>query len=97
MIDATEHLKVIEAKNADARIDSRILAEHLGVQHQNTFEMLKDYKADFEQLGILRFETGIFPAPDSPAATAQTLASLNVGPDSRQAAWPCSTPFKTYQ
>ena len=73
MIDATEHLKVIEAKNADARIDSRILAEHLGVQHQNTFEMLKDYKADFEQLGILRFETGIITGRGKP----QKFAMLN--------------------
>ena len=58
MIDATEHLKVIEAKNADARIDSRILAEHLGVQSETVMRLLKNYTDDFKAFGILRFEIG---------------------------------------
>lgn len=58
MIDATEHLKVIEAKNADVRIDSRILAEHLGVQSETVMRLLKNYTDDFKAFGILRFEIG---------------------------------------
>lgn len=45
----------------EPRVDTRILADHLGLQHQNLFEMVKDYKADFEQLGKVRFETGASP------------------------------------
>lgn len=37
--------------------DTRVLAQHLGVQHKNTYEMVKKYVTNFEQLGILRFET----------------------------------------
>ncbi|MFY7913202.1 MAG: Rha family transcriptional regulator [Rubrivivax sp.] len=42
----------------EARLDSRLLAERLGVQHQSLFELIKTYRADFEQLGKVRFETG---------------------------------------
>ena len=57
----------------EPRVDSRDIAAHIGVQHQNTFEMLKDYKADFEQFGILRFETGIIAGRGKP----QKFAMLN--------------------
>lgn len=42
----------------EPRADTRVLAEQLGIKHQNAYETVKNYKADFEQLGILRFETG---------------------------------------
>lgn len=42
----------------EARLDSRLLAERLGVQHQSLFELIKAHRADFEQLGKVRFETG---------------------------------------
>lgn len=42
----------------EARADSRLLAKHLGIQHQNLYEQVKDYQADFEQFGKVRFETG---------------------------------------
>lgn len=38
--------------------DTRVLADQLGLQHQNVFELVKGYASDFEQLGILRFQTG---------------------------------------
>ncbi len=42
----------------EPRIDSRLLAEHLGNKHQNVRELLSNYSDDFRELGILRFETG---------------------------------------
>lgn len=43
----------------DARVDSRLIAAHLDLQHQNVFELIKDSASAFEELGILRFQTGI--------------------------------------
>lgn len=42
----------------ESRIDSRLLAQHLGNKHQNVRELLTDYADDFRELGVLRFETG---------------------------------------
>ena len=41
---------------AEPRIDSRLLAKSLGTKHQSTFELLQEHKADFMELGVLRFE-----------------------------------------
>lgn len=41
-----------------ARIDTRLLAHHLGNRHQSMFELVKIHRADFEELGLLRFQTG---------------------------------------
>jgi phage regulator Rha-like protein len=42
----------------EARIDSRWLAQHLHNKHQSLFELIKNHRADFEELGLLRFQTG---------------------------------------
>jgi phage regulator Rha-like protein len=42
----------------EARVDSRILAAHLGLKSRHVFEQVNDYRGDFEKLGILRFQTG---------------------------------------
>jgi phage regulator Rha-like protein len=42
----------------EARIDSRLLAKPLGNKHQSVFELLKSHRADFEELGLLRFQSG---------------------------------------
>ena len=39
-------------------VDTRLLAAHLGNKHQSLFELVKNYQADFEELGLLRFQTG---------------------------------------
>ncbi len=39
-------------------VDTRVLAGQLGNQHENTYDLVKRYEADFLELGILRFETG---------------------------------------
>ncbi len=52
-----EALALVICKD-EPRIDSRLLAQHFGRPHQSLFEMVKDYRADFEKLGLLRFQTG---------------------------------------
>ena len=42
----------------EPRVDSRLIAEQLGIQHQNFRELIQSYQADFEEFGILLFETG---------------------------------------
>lgn len=42
----------------EPRIDSRLLAQHLQNKHQSLFELVKNHRADFEELGLLRFQTG---------------------------------------
>jgi len=46
------------AVKSEPRVDSRLLARHLGNQHQHVRELLTDYADDFRELGILRFQTG---------------------------------------
>lgn len=43
---------------SEPRVDSRLLAQHLGNQHQHVRELLTGYADDFRELGILRFQTG---------------------------------------
>lgn len=49
----------------EPRADTRDLAKQLGIQHQNLFELVKTYAADFEQLALLRFQTGAVKTPGS--------------------------------
>jgi len=42
----------------EPRIDSRLLALNLGIKHQSMLELIKEHHADFEELGLLRFQTG---------------------------------------
>ena len=46
----------------ERRADTRLLAQHLGNQHKNVFELVKNYKADFEQLGKVTFQTEALPS-----------------------------------
>lgn len=50
-------IEVIQS-NGEARVDSRALAVELGNQHESSMKLIRTYKADFEQLGILRFQIG---------------------------------------
>ena len=42
----------------EPRIDSRLIADSLGLQHESLAKLIKAYKPDFEQLGIVRFQIG---------------------------------------
>ncbi|MFC3834766.1 MULTISPECIES: Rha family transcriptional regulator [Deinococcus] len=48
----------VHAIHGEARADSRELARALGNHHENVLSLISDYRADFEALGLLRFETG---------------------------------------
>lgn len=45
-------------KKDEPRIDSRVLAEQLGIEHESVMRLLSKYKADFEAQGFLRFQIG---------------------------------------
>lgn len=40
----------------EPRVDSRLIAQRMGVDHRSTFRLLTKFKADMEKLGLLRFE-----------------------------------------
>lgn len=50
----------------EARIDSRLIAQHLGTKHRNLFELVEGHKSDFSELGILRFQTGVIRGRGQP-------------------------------
>lgn len=52
----TNVIRLVQAEG-EARVDSRLIAERLGVQHKNTYDLIKRYEADFRELGILPFQT----------------------------------------
>ncbi len=51
--------------DGEPRVDSRLVAKQLGVKHQNTRELIEQYLSDFEEFGIIRFETGKPPKGSS--------------------------------
>ncbi len=48
----------LHQSRGESRVDSRVLAEHLGNSHQHVRELLESYSNDFGALGVFRFETG---------------------------------------
>ena len=57
-------------KKAEARVDSRLLAQHLGNAHESVMRLLTDYRADFEAFGILRSEIREISGRGQPAKFA---------------------------
>lgn len=66
----------LTAYKGEPRVDSRLLAEQLGNQHENTYDLLKKYEADFREFGVLRFETGK-PSAGSQGGRPVAFALLN--------------------
>lgn len=58
-------IQITEIEN-EPRIDSRIVAEGLGIQHRNFLETVRKYQTELEQLGILPFETEVLSGPGQP-------------------------------
>lgn len=56
IVTTSDNLQLIQHKD-EMLVDSRLIAQHLEVTHKHTFEMIKNYLEDFEQFGILRFQT----------------------------------------
>ena len=65
--------KVKEPEITGFRLDSRIIAEKLGVQHESVVALLNKHKAKFEAFGIFRFEIGEIVGRGQP----QKFALLN--------------------
>jgi len=40
----------------EPRVDSRVIAKRMGVDHRSTYRLLTKFKAQLEELGLLRFE-----------------------------------------
>ena len=59
----------------EARIDSRLLAQHFGKDHHDLFELVKQYRADFDQMGVVRFQTDK-PLPGSKGGRPERFALL---------------------
>lgn len=49
----------------EPRVDSRLLAPRLGIQHHNLFAQVKTYKADFAEFGKVLFQTEALPSGQS--------------------------------
>jgi phage regulator Rha-like protein len=54
-------VEIVTDKN-EPQIDSRTIADFLGVKHRSTFALIQDFKTDFEQLGKVRFKTEALPS-----------------------------------
>ena len=60
----------------EARIDSRIIAERLGIDHHNVIQTLEKYLADFEELAVVLFQTEK-PRKGSKGGRPERFALLN--------------------
>lgn len=47
----------------EARVDSRLIAKHLGTHPKNTRQLIDQYRSDFEEFGQLPFETEVGKRP----------------------------------
>lgn len=50
------HIQLVHS-SGEARVDSRLIAQELGLKHKSSFALIKLYRGDFLELGILPFET----------------------------------------
>jgi len=50
----------------EPRVSTQQLAKHLGNKHRSLFELVQNHRADFERLGILRFQTGVIDGRGQP-------------------------------
>jgi phage regulator Rha-like protein len=56
---ASEIVTALQVQEIDGTllVDSRLIAERLGIQHKNLFATIKKYSEDFKEFGHLAFET----------------------------------------
>ena len=50
---------VLVVNNNEPRVDSRVIADGLGIQHKNVVETIRRYQSDFEDFNHLTFETEV--------------------------------------
>jgi len=66
----------IEEIGGEPRVDSRLIANELGVDHKNTLEMIRKYEPRFEKYGKVAFKTSK-PPKGSIGGRPETIAYLN--------------------
>lgn len=71
--DATVDGIAISLIDQEPRVDSRLIARRMGVDHRSTFRLVAKFKADLEELGLLRFEIAKVSAMGRP----EKFAHLN--------------------
>lgn len=49
---------IIVLVDGEPRIDSRLIAKELGIEHEVFFRTLRKYQDKFERMGVIRFENG---------------------------------------
>lgn len=54
----TTQLIPLTLVSGEPRVDSRLVAAELGVAPRNTFELVENYSDQFQEFGLLPFETG---------------------------------------
>lgn len=71
-------MQVVELSSIknEARVDSRLLAERLDIQHKNVMAMIDQYSADFEEFGVIAFQTRK-PKKGSVGGRPEIFALLN--------------------
>lgn len=62
--------------DGEPRVDSRLVANELGVAHKNARELIEQYRCDFEELGVWRFETAK-PSKDTLGGRPEKFYLLN--------------------
>ena len=82
-LDKKEHMSDLIVTNIDGQllVDSRLIAERLGIQHETVVKHLKKYATQFQAMGNLRFEIGA-SAPNSNGARHQVSFALLNEPQS---------------
>ncbi|MEI7870110.1 MAG: Rha family transcriptional regulator [Candidatus Methylumidiphilus sp.] len=53
----TQNLVELKPVKGEPRVDSRLIARELGNQHESMIRLIDDYRSDFEEFGVVRFQT----------------------------------------
>lgn len=65
-IDRVEAALISVNPKGEARIDSRLIALNLGIKHKHLIELVRNHQSDFQEFGILRFQTAVFKGVGQP-------------------------------
>lgn len=58
-----DHGVQLQVHGSEPRVDSRLIAEQLGLQHKNVIAQIRSYLDDFKQLGPVAFQTRVVKRP----------------------------------
>lgn len=72
----TANLIELHQAKGEARVDTRLVARELGNQHESVIKQVDEYRDDFEELGVVRFQIGK-PSKGSKGGRPERFALLN--------------------